>query len=236
MRAFTYGTLLQFKLDIRSRTMLISCYIVPLVFYLIVSGVFTSVMPGYEEGLIESMTVFGVTMGTLIGLPPSLVEIYGGDIKRIYRANNIPVWTGLVLTNISAFLHLLIMSLIIFFTAPYIFGATPPEHPPLYFAILALFIIASQAVSSVIGLAVRDQSKAPAVSIVVFLPSIMLSGIMFPASLLPSPLRLVGRLFPAYWGYEALIADSASALTPLPFLLIASAAAALCIPLVKKRT
>ena len=47
MRAFTYGTLLQFKLDIRSRTMLISCYIVPLVFYLIVSGVFTSVMPGY---------------------------------------------------------------------------------------------------------------------------------------------------------------------------------------------
>ena len=43
--------------------------------------------------------------------------------------------------------------------------------------------------------------------------------------------RGTGRLFPAYWGYEALIADSVSALTPLPFLLIAIAAAALCIPL-----
>ena len=31
------------------------------------------------------MTVFGVTMGALIGLPPSLVEIYSSDIKKVYK-------------------------------------------------------------------------------------------------------------------------------------------------------
>ena len=30
------------------------------------------------------MTVMGVTMGALIGLPPSLAEVYGSDIKKMY--------------------------------------------------------------------------------------------------------------------------------------------------------
>ena len=68
-----------------------------------------------RERLIPSMTVFGVSMSALIGLPPSLVEIYGSDIKKVYRANGVPVYLGLVLTNLSAFLHLLLMSVILFF-------------------------------------------------------------------------------------------------------------------------
>jgi ABC-2 type transport system permease protein len=31
----------------------------------------------------------------------------------------------------------------------------------------------------------------------VFLPTVMLGGIMFPASMLPEPLRLVGKVLPA---------------------------------------
>lgn len=81
MGAFLYGVFLQWKLDIRSKTLLITCYIVPLLFFAIMGGIFTSVMPESRYTLIQSMTVFGVTMGALIGLPPSLVEIYGSDIK-----------------------------------------------------------------------------------------------------------------------------------------------------------
>ena len=76
MGAFLYGIYLQWKLDIRSKTLLITCYIVPLLFFAIMGGIFTSVMPEARYTLIQSMTVFGVTMGALIGLPPSLVEIY----------------------------------------------------------------------------------------------------------------------------------------------------------------
>ena len=45
-------------------------------------------------------------MGALIGLPPSLVEIYSSDIKKVYKANGVPLYLGLVLTNISAYIHL----------------------------------------------------------------------------------------------------------------------------------
>lgn len=103
MKAFLYGVSLQWKMDIRSKTLLITCYIVPFLFFAVMGGIFTSVMPDSKDTLIQSMTVFGVTMGALIGLPPSLVEIYGSNIKKVYKANGVPICLGLVLTNISTF-------------------------------------------------------------------------------------------------------------------------------------
>ena len=39
----------------------------------------------------------------------------------------------------------------------------------------------------------------------VFLPSIMLSGIMFPSDLLPDFLETIGRIFPASRGYRLML-------------------------------
>ena len=39
----------------------------------------------------------------------------------------------------------------------------------------------------------------------VFLPSILLSGIMFPIDLLPDFLEAIGRIFRASWGYRLML-------------------------------
>ena len=54
MKAFLYGIALQWKLDIRSKTLLITCYIVPLLFFGVMGSIFTSVMPNSKETLIQS--------------------------------------------------------------------------------------------------------------------------------------------------------------------------------------
>ena len=84
------------RLDIRSRTLLVTCYLVPLVFFLLMGGIFTSVVPEMKSTLISSMIVMRVSMGALIGLPPSLLETYGSDVKKMYKANGVPVYLGLV--------------------------------------------------------------------------------------------------------------------------------------------
>ncbi len=202
MGAFLYGVFLQWKLDMRSKTLLITCYIVPLLFFAVMGGIFTSVMPQAKDTLIQSMTVFGVTMGALIGLPPSLVEIYSTDIKKVYKANGVPLYLGLVLTNISAYIHLFIMSVVLYFAAPLAFNAEIPDNPGRYFISLAVFIAVSLSIASIIGLAVKDQAKTSMVSIIIFLPSILLSGIMFPIDLLPKAFQTAGKIFPASWGYR----------------------------------
>lgn len=234
MAAFLYGVLLQWKLDIRSKTLLITCYIVPLLFFFIMGGIFTSVMPDAKYTLIQSMTVFGVTMGALIGLPPSLVEIYGGDIKKVYSANGVPMYLGLILTNLSAYIHLFIMSIILYIVAPIVFDAVIPESPLLYFYSLAIFIAVSLSIASIIGLAVKDQAKTSMFSILIFLPSTMLSGIMFPSEFLPQAFITAGKLFPASWGYSLMCENSMRFENLLPLFIILISAVGVCALLLKK--
>lgn len=59
MKALLYGIALQWKLDIRSKTLLITCYMVPLLFFAIMGGIFTSIMPESKDTLVPAMTVMG---------------------------------------------------------------------------------------------------------------------------------------------------------------------------------
>ena len=234
MGAFLYGVSLQWKLDMRSKTLLITCYIVPLLFFAIMGGIFASVMPEARYTLIQSMTVFGVTMGALIGLPPSLVEIYSSDIKKVYKANGVPLYLGLALTNISAYIHLFLMSIILYIAAPLVFDAEIPENPGRYFISLAIFIAVSLSIASIIGLAVKDQAKTSMISILVFLPSIMLSGIMFPIELLPKAFETIGKLFPATWGYKLMAENVFQFESLLPLFLLFILATVVCSILLRR--
>ena len=75
MSRLLYGIRLQFQMDIRSKSMLVTCYLVPLLFFAVMGGIFTSLMPEAKATLTASMTVMGVSMGALIGVPPSLTEL-----------------------------------------------------------------------------------------------------------------------------------------------------------------
>lgn len=234
MKAMLYGIKVQFKMDIRSKTLLVTCYIVPLLFFAIMGGIFTSLMPESKHTLIQSMTVMGVSMGALIGLPPSMVEIYGTNIKKMYIANGIPLYFGIITLIVSACIHLLIMSVIIFTLAPIVFHATLPPNIPLYFITLFLFVIVSLTVSCVLGLAIKNQAKLTMYSQVVFLPSIMLSGIMFSAELLPNLLKNIGKLFPATWGYVLLIQKNVDVYTYVPLGIILIISLFISVQLLKK--
>lgn len=234
MSAFLYGVALQWKLDIRSKSLLITCYVVPLLFFAVMGGIFTSIIPDAKYTLIQSMTVLGVSTGGLIGLPPSLVEIYGSDIKKVYKANGVPLYLGLVSMFLSAFIHLLIMCAIIYLVAPVAFDATPPKNLPLYFGSLSIFIAVSLSVGSVLGILMKNQAKLTMISQLVFLPSIMLSGIMFSVDLLPKVWEIVGKVFPASWGYLLMVDDSFHFDNLWPLLVIFLAAAILCVFLLKR--
>jgi len=219
MRAFLYGIQLQWKLSLRNKEILLTYYVVPLIFYLFIGGIFTAIIPDAHKTLIQSMTVFSTTMGGLLGAPAPLVEFYGGEIKKSYRAGQVPLWTMAAGNFISAFLHLLLVSFIIFFTAPLLFDAAVPADLSSFFLSLMLLIATSLSVGTVFGLFVKHTSKLGMATQLVFLPSIMLSGIMFSAKLLPQALQTAGKLLPATWGYEAMCQGGIETMIPLYILL-----------------
>lgn len=205
MNGFLYSTALQCRLDIRSKSLLVTCYIVPLIFFLLMGGIFTSVMPDMKNTLVQSMIVMSVSMGAFIGLPPSLIETYGSDIKKVYKANGVPVYLGIITMFLSAFIHLMVTCIVIILLAPILFKAALPSQLPLFFTSLAVYIIVSLSIGSVLGLTVKNQAKLTMTAQLLFLPSIMLSGIMFPIELLPDFLETIGLIFPASWGYRLML-------------------------------
>lgn len=220
MSAFLYGIAIQWKIDIRNKGVILTYYVVPLVFFCFMGGIFTSINPVAKDTLIQSMTIFGVTMGSILGAPISLAELYGSEIKKSFKVGGIPLWVAAANNFISAFIHLFIMSLVIFFISPIAFSAKIPQNLVLYFASLALFIITSLNVGTVLGLLIKSASKLTMASQFIFLPSIMLSGIMFPVSMLPKVLENLGKIFPATWGFKMMTNKVSDIDLLLPLVLI----------------
>ena len=235
MNCFLYSLVLQWKLDIRSKSLLVTFYIVPLIFFLIMGGIFTSVMPEMGSTLIQSMIVMSVSMGAFLGLPSSLVEIYGSDIKKIYNANGVPIYLGLVSILLSAFVHLMMTSIVILLLAPILFKASLPTQLPIFLLSLTIYIVVSLSIGSILGLTLKNQAKLTMLAQLVFLPSIMLSGIMFPISLLPDFLQVIGHVFPAYWGYRLMLENGFSIENLLYMIFIFCIAVMTCILLLNKQ-
>lgn len=229
MNAFFYQTTLQWKLNFRNKELLLFYYAVPLVFYFLIGGIFTSIMPDANLTLIQAMTVFGITMGGVLGSPYPLIEFYASEEKNAYQVGHIPLWTVAAGNFIAAIVHLFVMSMVIYFTAPLFFDAVLPENPAAYFLSLFLMIIASLSVGTAFGLCIKSSAKSGMMTQIVFLPSVMLSGIMFPANLLPNFLQQVGKVLPATWGFQNMCASEITFQTLWPLLLITFVAAAISV-------
>ena len=233
MNAFAYGIFLQWKLDIRNKGIVLTYYVVPLVFFGFMGGIFTSIDPAAKLTLIQSMTIFAVTMGAFLGSPMPLVELYGSNIKKAYKVGGIPLGIAIVNNLISGFIHLFLVSLVIFFISPLVFNASIPDNLLLYFMVLVIFIFTCLLIGTVLGLFVKSMTKLTMISQFLFLPSLMLSGIMFPSNMLPGVFQYVGKIFPATWAYINMRKDSFSELFMIPFILITIATVVIIIVKIK---
>ncbi|WP_411675990.1 ABC transporter permease [Caproicibacter sp.] len=203
MNAFFRYLTIQFKMDLRDRGFLLSFYMMPLIFFAVMGAVFSSINPQMKTTLAATMTIFAATMGAVMGSPTPLVHLRESGTLRAFRVNGIPTSAVLSVHSVSTFLHLFLVSCVIYVLSPVLFHSQVPQSPPLYFAAAAAFLFASVGVGMLIGSCARGQSQATVISMLVFMPSILFSGIMFPSSMLPEPFLWLGRIIPATYALQS---------------------------------
>lgn len=204
MKAFMKHIWLQFKMDFREKNMLMTFYLVPLVFYAVMGAVFSSINPQAKETLAATMSIFAATMGAVLGIPTPILKMREAGTLRAYHVNGIPGPAILLSHGLSAFFHLCIVTAIITFSAPLFFGAARPDNYLVFTGILMLMICASIAIGLFIGVMAKNSTTSIMLSQLVFLPSLLLGGLMFPATMLPEPLLYLGRVLPATHAMQAL--------------------------------
>ena len=205
----------EFKTGMRDSNLLMMNYIFPLAFYAMMGVVMTKINPLFAETMIPAMVIFAAMASTLLGLPGPLVESREAGIYRSYRTNGVPATAILLMPALTTAFHVLIVGAIIAVTGTPLFGGAAPVHWGAFVLITLLSVLCCTGLGSLIGVVSGDSRAVVLFSQLIFLPSMLLGGLMMPLSILPESVRPFSLLMPASHAMQAYIGLAYSAETVL---------------------
>lgn len=100
-------------------------------------------------------------------------------------------------------LHTAVVSLVIIATAPLLFGAGIPRDWVSFGAVFVAVAFASAGLGVLIGVIAPNSRSTVFLSQLVFLPSMLLAGLMLPLSQLPEAFLFISKVLPATHGMNA---------------------------------
>ena len=197
MSAFTTHFNFEFRTGIRNKTLLLMNYLFPLGFYLMMGFIMPAINPLFRATLIPAMITFAILASTLLGLPDPLVNARESGIFRSYKINGVPAPNILLIPGLTTGLHLAIVALIIIFTAPVLFDAVLPSSGLNFFVTMVALTLACSGIGILIGVVSPSTRMTVLYSQAIFVPSMLLGGLMMPYRMLPEAAQTVAQLLPA---------------------------------------
>lgn len=197
MTAFANHFAFEFRAGVRNRSLLLLNYLFPIGFYLLAGSLLSSLNPNFRESLIPAMVFFTILTSTLLGLPEPIVSAREAGIFRSYKIHGILEFSILVIPALTTILHTIVVSLFIVVTAPLLFGAVLPANALCFILSFFLMAFACSGIGLLIGVISPNSRSTILLAQAIFLPSMMIGGLMFPAHMLPDALRKIALLLPS---------------------------------------
>ncbi len=197
MNAFTTHLSFEFRTGIRNKTLLLMNYLLPLGFYFLMAFIMPQINPTFQDDIIPAMVIFAVLAATLLGLPDPLVNARENGVFRSYKINGVPAASILSIPALTTVLHLTIVTLIIVGTAPLLFNAPAPVNWLNFVLTFVVFAFACAGISVLIAVISANSRITVLWSQLIFLPSMLLGGMMLPYHLLPETIGKIARILPA---------------------------------------
>ena len=197
MNAFANHFSFEFRTGIRNRQLLLMNYLFPLGFYLMIGFVMPLINPLFLETMIPAMVVFAILAATFLGLPDPLVSAREAGIFRSYKINGVPPISILTIPALTTILHLVIVTVIITVSAPLLFDAPLPVNWINYGITFIVLAFACAGISVLIGVISPSTRMTVLWSQLIFIPSMLLAGLMLPYSMLPVVVGKIAQLLPA---------------------------------------
>jgi ABC-2 type transport system permease protein len=203
MNAFVNHFTFEFRVGIRNKTLMLMNYLVPLGCYFMFGALMGSINPGFLLTIVPAMSIFAVLSGALLGMPDTLVSAREAGIFRSYKINGVPALSILVIPVLTSMLHALLVTVIIALTAPVVFHGLAPVNWAGFLLVFLVAAFASAGIGVLIGVISTSSRMTVLFSQLVFLPSMILGGLMLPFSLLPPALAKVALLLPTTYAMDA---------------------------------
>ena len=197
MSAFVHHLSYDFKTGIRDRSKLLMFYLFPFVFFFVVGGFMTQINPGFKQTMIPGMILFAFMSSVLLSLPSGLVQARESGVFRSYRINGVPSGSVMAIPVIGAGVHMAVVAVVISLAGARLYGGAAPSNVAGFVAAAILSYLTYAGLGVLIGVAAGNANVSILVSQLLYIPSILLGGIMVPASVMPRAFQRIGLLLPA---------------------------------------
>jgi ABC-2 type transport system permease protein len=210
MRAFAYHLGYEFKGSLRDKAQLFMNYLFPLLFFVLVGAFMTRLDPSFKGRLIPSMAVFAVMCSYLLSMPSGLVAARESGQLRGYRISGVPAWASLAAPALANAGHMALVTIFVAAFSASVFGAALPADLPR-FALAWLAMTASFAgLGALIAVLSPSGRAATLLAQCVYLPSVILGGLMTPMGAFPPALERASLLLPARHAMRAFAGGTGS--------------------------
>lgn len=203
MNAFANHFAFEFKTGLRDSSLMFVNYLFPLGFYAMMGVVMTSINPLFSESMIPAIVIFTVMCSAILSLPNPLVESREAGIYRSFKINGVPAISILVIPMLTTIVHSPIASGVVALTAAPLFKGLPPANWVTFWAITLLTALACGTLGALIGVVSSDSRATVLWSQLIFLPSMLIGGLMMPVSVLPESVRPFSLLLPTTHAMQA---------------------------------
>ncbi|NLN20131.1 MAG: ABC transporter permease [Firmicutes bacterium] len=193
----------EFKATLRNRNLLLMNYLLPLGFYLLVGGMMNQINPFFGEQMIPAMVILTVLSGVIMGLPTPLVEAREAGVLRSFRVNGVRSGNLIAVPALANALHVCLVALIICVSAPLIFHVPAPADWPMFILVFLVTVLTNCGLATLIGVLAPGGQMAVLWQQLLFVPAMVLSGLMVPLSIVPAWGRRLALLLPATYAMEA---------------------------------
>jgi ABC-2 type transport system permease protein len=196
MTAFVYHLGFDFRTGIRNKTQMFLFYLFPLALYLMMGAIMPQLNTYFLDVMIPAMAAFAALAATLLGIPELLVNARENGIFRSYKINGVPATSILFIPALTTMLHASIVAVIIIVTAPLLFDAPLPTNLLAFGLVFLAFAFACSGLGVLFGVVAPDSRAAMLLSQLVFIPSMLIGGMMIPYDALAEGIGNLSRILP----------------------------------------
>jgi ABC-2 type transport system permease protein len=201
--AFFHHFMYDFRTGLRDKSLLLLNYLFPIGVYVILGLLMTGLNPTFAPTMIPAMILVAIMSCTLLGLPNPIVDSREAGIFRSFKINGVPALSIVTIPVLSSFVHIFLVSIVITFTAGPFFNAGIPVNWGYFVLILILTAFTFASLGLLIGVVAPNSRAVPLFSQSIFLPSMLLGGLMIPSSMLPPVLYRISFLLPTSYAMNA---------------------------------
>lgn len=199
----TAHTGVEFRTGVRDRSLLLMTYLFPLAFFGFLGVFMTEMNPAFADVMIPGMATFAMLAAAMFGLPAPLISARETGVLRSYRINGVPTGAVFGVPAATTVVHLMIVGTIIALAAPIFFDAPRVGSWPAFLLIMALAATTHAGLGALIGVVSTNSRISVLWSQLLFLPSVLLGGIIVPLEQIPTVFQPLSMLLPATYAVEA---------------------------------